>query len=316
MKTVFAAAVVVLCALPARAGVTAGVDQTFGTAGYRRTKVRASIDLGDAFYLAPSFSTYRTNTSSGSYRTIGLRAGYETGPLAFGAEVAIQPKTNGYKREEFGGDVTFSLTPGGSKHGRKMAGPSSGGEETFGAGLAAVDVGAGLRFIRHSDEYQAAARVATGGTSGSGSGRREQSLVPRAAVATFGQVDFSIFAGLRFLIAEAAVELTKSRYDKNLDALNARESQALDLSGVESTVQGFPDTSANARLSWKSLPLVKPYVSYTHTTFKLGSAPSNAYEVGAKAGFNMVTVKAGYEHYAQKGFSDQNFYTLGASLNF
>lgn len=312
MKTVFAAAVAVLCALPARASVTAGVDQTLGTAGYRKTKVRASIDLGDAFYLAPSFSTYHSDRSSGSYRTFGLRAGYETGPLALGAGIAVQPKTNGYKREEFGGDVTFSLTPGGSSYGRKMAGPSSGGEETFGSGLAAVDVGAGLSFIRHSDDFQAA----TGGTSGMGSGRRDRSTVARTATATFGQVDFSVFAGLRFLIAEASVELTKSRYDKNLEALNARESQALDLSGVESTVQGFPDTSANARLSWKSLPLVKPYVSYTRTTFKLGSAPSNAYEVGAKAGFDMVTVKAGYERYAQRGFDDQNFYTLGASLNF
>lgn len=311
MKTVFAAAVAVLCALPARAGVTAGADQTLGTAGYRKTKVRASVDIGEAFFLAPSFSTYRSNSSSGSYRTFGLRAGYETGPLAFGAEVAVQPKTNGYKREEIGGDVTFSLTPGGSKHGRKMAGPSSGGEETFGAGLAAVDVGAGLRFLRHSDDLQAA--PSSGG--GAGPGPRRPSAA-RGATLTFAQTDISVFGGLRFLVAEASVEVVKSAYSKNLDALNAREGQALDLSGVESTVQGFPDTSANARLTWKSLPLVKPYVSYTHTTFKLGSAPSNAYEVGAKAGLNMITVKAGYEHYAQKGFADRNFYTLGAGLNF
>lgn len=311
MKIFLAAIAAVLCAVTARAGVTAGVDQTLGTAGYRGTKVRASIDVGDAAYLSPSFSTYRSDSSSGSFRTIGLRAGYETGPLAFGAEVTVQPKTNGYKREEIAGDVTFSLTPGGSKHGRKMAGPSSGGEETFGSGLAAVDIGAGLRLIRHSDDLQAA--PPPGGGPGPGPRRL---AIARASTLTFGQTEFSVFGGLRFLVAEASVEMTKSRYDKNLDALNARESQFLQLSGVDSIVQGFPDTSANARLSWKSLPLVKPYVSYTHTTFKLGSAPSNAYEVGAKAGLDMVTVKAGYERYKQTGFVDQNFYTLGASLNF
>ncbi|MDD5304122.1 MAG: hypothetical protein PHS14_13560 [Elusimicrobia bacterium] len=310
MRTIFAAVVAVLCALPARAGVTAGVDQTLGTAGYRGTKVRASVDIGDAFYLAPSFSTYRSDASSGSYRTFALRAGYETGPLAFGVEAAVQPKTNGYKREEIGGDATFSLTPGGSAHGRKMAGPSSGGTETFGAGLAAVDVGAGLNFIRHSDDLQAAP---AGGVSGM---RSRRPAVARATTLTFGQTDVSVFGGLRFLVAEASVELTKSAYSKNLDAVNARESQFLQLSGVDSIAQGFPDTSANARLTWKSLPLVKPYVSYTHTTFKLGAAPSNAYAVGAKAGFEMITVKAGYERYAQKGFADQNFYTLGAGLNF
>ncbi len=310
MKIFFAAVVAALCATPGRAGVTAGVDETLGTAHYRSTKVKASVDLGEEYYLSPSFSTYRSDNSSGSFSTIGLRGGYESGPLSLGADVAVQPKTNGYKREEFGADATFSLTPGGSKHGHKMTGPSSGGEETFGSGLAAVDIGAGLRFIRHSDDLQAPP-----GAAGlpPGPGRR---AIARGKTITFGQTEFSVFGALRFLIAEASAELSKSHYDKSLDASNARESQFLQLTGVDSIVQGFPDTTANARLTWKSLPLIKPYASYTHTTFKLGSAPSNAYEFGAKAGLNMVTVKAGYERYVQKGVASQNYYTLGASLNF
>lgn len=310
------AAVAVLCALPARADVSAGLDQTFGSGGYRGTKIKATVDLGEQFYLSPVFSTYRSNTSSGTYRSIGLRAGYETGPLAVGVEGAVQPKTNGYKREEIGGDVTFSLTPGGSKHGRRMAGPSSGGEETFGAGLAAVDLGAGLRLIRHSDDLQAAART-PGSGSGSGHGSDDpRPAVRRTATATFNQTDFSVYGGLRFLVAEASAEITKSRYSRNLDSINARESQFLELTGLDAIAQGFPDTSLNARLSWKSLPLVKPFATYTHTTFKLGSPSSNTYGVGAKAGFKMVTVKGSYERYVQSGFTDQNYFTLGATLNF
>lgn len=316
MRTLTVMIAAALIASPALAGVTAGVDQTLGSDGYRGTKVRASVDLGEAAYISPSFSTYRSDNSHGTYRTIGLRAGYEPGPLSFGAEFAIQPKTNGYKRSEVGGDVTFSLRPGGSKGGRRMAGPSSGSQETFGSGLAAVDIGAGARFINHSDDFQATT-TAGASTSGKGQGGHHDDVaVSRASAATFRQTDVSVFGGLRFLIAEFTAELTKSSYDKNLTTLNAREGQTLDLTGVDSLVQGFPDTSANARLAWKSFPLVKPYASYTHTTFKLGSAPSNAYEFGAKVGLEMLTVKAGYTHYVQKGFDDQNFYTLGASLNF
>ena len=105
----------------AAAGVSLGVDQTLGSDNYRGTKVKASLDLTDAIYVAPSFSTYRTDSSSGSFNTFVLRGGYETGPVALGAEAGVQPKTNGYKKSFVGADLTFSLTPGGSSHGRKMA---------------------------------------------------------------------------------------------------------------------------------------------------------------------------------------------------
>jgi len=310
MKTLLAVTVI-LAALAASAsaaaGVSFGIDQTLGSNNYRGTRAKASLDLSDKISIAPSFSTYRSDTSSGSFNTFGLRGGYETGPVALGVEAGFQPKTNGYQKTYVGGDLTFSLTPGGSSHGRKMAGPSSEGEQTFGSGLAGVDVGGAVMHTRHMDDYSAAGAT--------GADRRRATAV-RSSRLTIGQTDLSAFAGLRFLIVEISAEATKSVYDKNLDAASAREAQALSLSGFGATVQGFPDTSANVKLKWKSLPLVKPYLSYTRTKFKLGAQPSDAYEAGGTVGLQMLSVKASYQRYTQKGYADQNYFSVGAGLNF
>ncbi|MEK7381968.1 MAG: hypothetical protein AAB262_01620 [Elusimicrobiota bacterium] len=309
MKTLLSVTVVLAgLAAPAVAGVSFGVDQTLGSSNYRGTRAKASLDLGDAVYIEPSFSTYRSDTSSGSFNTFGLRGGYETGPVAMGVEAGFQPKTNGYQKTYVGGDLTFSLTPGGTTHGRKMAGPSSEGSQTFGSGLAGVDVGGALMHTRHSDDFSAAGVAAMG--------RRRAAATARANKLTIGQTDLSVFAGLRFLITEISAEFTKSVYGKNLDAASVREAQALSLSGFGATVQGFPDTSMNLKLKWKSLPLVKPYLSFTRTKFKLGAEPSDAYEAGGTVGLQMLSVKAAYQRYTQKGYTDQNFFSVGAGLNF
>ncbi|OGS41265.1 MAG: hypothetical protein A2506_03125 [Elusimicrobia bacterium RIFOXYD12_FULL_66_9] len=163
-------------------------------------------------------------------------------------------------------------------------------------------------FTRHSDDLAASGSTAAG--------RRHAAASARARKLTIAQTDLSAFAGLRFLITEISAEVTKSVYDKNLDAASVREAQALSLSGFGATVQGFPDTSVNFKLKWKSLPLVKPYLSYTRTKFKLSAEPSDAYEVGGTVGLQMLSVKAAYQRYTQKGYADQNFFSVGAGLNF
>lgn len=311
MKTTRSALLFLLAAtIPtaAVAGVSLGADQTFGSDNYRGTRAKVSLDLSDSVYVEPSFSTYRSDLSSGSYNTFGLRGGYETGPFALGVEAGFQPKTNGYQKTYAGADVTFSLTPGGNAHGRKMAGPSSEGSQTFGSGLAGVDIGGALMHTRHTDDFSAAGLT--------GASRRRAAATARASKLTIGQTDLSAFAGLRFLITELSAEVTKSVYDKNLDAVGVREAQALALSGFGATIQGFPDTSVNFKLKWKTLPLIKPYLSYARTKFKLGSEPSDAYEVGGTVGLQMLSVKAAYQRYTQKGFADQNFFSVGAGLNF
>lgn len=296
-----------LLAAPASAGINVGADQSFGTNNYRGTKVSASLDLTDAIYVTPSFATYRHDQSSGSYYGAGLRVGYEVGPFSFGVQGSLVPKNDGYRQNAVGGDVTFSLAPGGTKHGHRMAGPSSQSQETFGYGLAGVDVGASVNHITHSDDYFAA------GTSGDAL-RRAGAL--RAKRFTLGQTDMTAFAGAKFLLLEVSANATKTAYDKTLDGNMLRESPFLAMGDFAAVEAGFPDSSYSLKAKIKTLPFVRPYAAYTHTNFKLGSAPSNAAEVGGVLGLDMLNVKASYGHYAQNGFTARNYFTLGASLNF
>ncbi len=294
-------------AAPAVAGVSVGADQTFGTNNYRGTKANASIDLTDSLYVTPTFAVYRTDLSSGAYYQGGLRLGYEVGPLSFGLTGAFVPKSDGYKQNSVGADITFSLAPGGTKHGHRMAGPSSQNNETFGYGLAGIDLGVAGNHITHSDDYYA--------TGTSGAGLRNAGAV-RANRFTVGETDLSAFAGAKFLITEISASVSKSLYDKTLDNNLLRESPFMPMGEFASIQSGYPESNYNLKIKWKALPVVRPYVSYTHTNFKLGSAPSNATEVGGVVGLDMLSVKGSYGHYAQNGFTSTNYFTLGAALNF
>jgi hypothetical protein len=294
-------------AAPAAAAVSVGADQTFGTLNYRGTKANASIDLTDSLYVTPTFATYRTDLSSGSLYQGGLRIGYEAGPLSFGVSGAFVPKNDGYKQNSFGADLTFSLSPGHSKHGHRMAGPASQSNETFGYGLAGIDIGGQVNHITHSDDYFA--------NGASGDALRQQGAARKNRF-TIGETDFSAFAGAKFLITEVSGSVSKSVYDKNLDNNLVRESPFMALGEYSAIESGFPDSNYNVKVKWKTLPFVTPYVSFTHTNFKLGSAPSNATEAGVNVGLDMLNVKGAYGHYSQNRFTSRDYFTLGASLNF
>jgi hypothetical protein len=300
-------AVLALGAAPAAAGVSFSADQTFGTSNYRGTKANASIDVTDSLYVTPSFAMYRTDQSSGTLYRGGLRIGYEVGPLSLGVQGAFVPKSNGYRQTSAGADLTLSLAPGGTKHGHRMAGPSSESNETFGYGLAGVDIGAAAEYTSHSDDYAAA------GTAGDA--LRRQGVL-RANRFTVGQTDLTAFAGAKFLITEVSASVSKSVYDRTLDNNLVRETPFLPMGEFASIQSGFPDSNYNLKIKWKTLPFVRPYVSYTHTNFKLGSAPSNATEVGGNVGLDMLNVKGAYGRYSQSGFTSRDYFTLAAGLNF
>jgi hypothetical protein len=88
--------------------------------------------------------------------------------------------------------------------------------------------------------------------------------------------------------------------------------------GLPQVVQGFPDTSTNLKLlmSTLPLPLIKPFVGYTHTTFYVGEVASSAYSAGVTVEMQMLELSAAYGRYAQAGQPDHNYITLGASLRF
>lgn len=309
-KTMSLLAVLAACAVlsgPAAAAISVGADQTFGTQNYRGTKANASIDLTDSLYITPTFTTYRTDNSSGSLYQGSLRVGYEVGPLSLGVMGAFVPKNDGYKQNSIGADLTFSLSPGHTKHGHRMAGPASQSNETYGYGLAGVDLGGSAVHVTHSDDYTA------NGTSGDA--LRQQGL-RRANRFTVGETDLTAFAGLKFLITEISASVSKSVYDKSLDNNLVRESPFMPMGDFAAIESGFPESSYSGKVKWTMLPFIKPYVAFTHTNFKLGSAPSNATEVGVNVGLDMLNVKGSYGHYGQNGFTARNYFTLGASLNF
>jgi hypothetical protein len=306
-KTFAVLAALAACAAPAAAAVSVGADQTFGTVNYRGTKASASIDLTDSLYVTPRFYTYRTDVSSGSLYQPGLRVGYEEGPLSLGVSGAFVPKADGYSQNSVGADITFSLSPGHTKHGHRMAGPSSSDNGTFGYGLAGVDIGGSVNHITHKDDYAA--------TGTSGVALRQQGA-PFAKPFVLGETDFTAFAGAKFMITEVSGSVSKSVYDKTLDNNNLRESPFMVLGEYSAIESGYPDSDYNVKLKWKTLPVVTPYVSFTHTNFKLGSAPSNATEAGVTVGLDMLNVRGAYGHYSQTGFLSRDYFTLGASLNF
>ena len=129
------------------------------------------------------------------------------------------------------------------------------------------------------------------------------------------QTDLSALAGLRWPLVEVSAEATKSLYDRDLGA-GVRESQFLELAGFDAALQGFPDTSVGVRLKWRGSGRLKPFASYTHTTFKLSAAASHGFEAGARAKLGRTTLKAAYQRYLQNGYAGRDYFTLGAGLYF
>ncbi|NNN06485.1 MAG: hypothetical protein HKL90_11340 [Elusimicrobia bacterium] len=319
--TAFRALCLCLAALasPARAAVSGGVSETTGNDSYQSVRANASVDIGD-WTLSPDYTRYRTSFTNGAYDDYGLRLGYENGPLALGARGSVLPKVNGYSQGTAGVDATFTLSPSGSQHTGKLAGPDTGvsggassaglaamgadGMETFSAGLGRADIGVSANEILHQDDLMTVGSNPFGATTG------------RGKTFDLGQTDLSVYGGLDFLFTELSAQVTKSAYDRTLDGNSLRAAPYLTLTGVDGIEQGYPDLSYNLRLKWSILPIVHPFITFTHTTYQLGESPSNAFEVGGAVSLQMLRVTAGYEHYQQTGLPSGDFLMLGAGLNF
>lgn len=300
-----------LLAAPARAYFSGGMDQTFGNNNYKGTGIYAEV--GDKFYVSPSFSSYNSDLTTGTFTSYNLRFGWDAGPFSFGLGGGAAPKNNGYKNNSFGGDVTFTFTPTGKGKTRRLAGPDT-ERGAFGAGLARVDVGGGINIIRHSDDIVDCSRSGSGSGEDCSGGRFPDRLKGAALIR---QTDVSLFAGASFLMTEASIHLTKSNYDADLAKVQARASQKVQLQGLLGTIQGFPKASTHLKLSWSMLPVIIPYLSYTYTTFELSDPASKSLGVGATAGLGMLQVKASYETYNPGGgVAKLNYFSLGAGLRF
>lgn len=293
-RLVWLSLALILAGQPARAFfLKTGLKQTTGTGRYVATDVWAHF--GDDWSLKPRYSQYHSDSSSGTYKTLSLRAAYDTKLWGLGLSAGGTPKVNGYSNRFFAIDATVTITPTGGSKSKRTAGGSD--QEERGKGLARVDLGAGLTHTTHQDEFQADG-------------------VRRARALNIGQTDLDASVSASLFRTVATVEVTKSLYDRDLNAQSPRAAQAVSRSGLASVIQGFPDTTAFARFELSMVPVVKPFVSYARTTFKLRQPHSDAYAVGGFAGLKFVELTASYERYVQAGRPSQNYFGLGAALKF
>lgn len=287
MKAAVAAALLALTAAAARAdgGGSAGLDLTSGSNAYRAVRAHASFDLPDDVYLAPRALFYRSNDVNGTYRLFGLRGGCEPGRWSFGADAAVQPRVDGYEKSSLGGDAAYSF-------------PLSEDDKK-----AAAELGGGVVLTRHSDAFDAEP-----GGRGRGRARTETFAVRES--------DLFVFGALRSRAAVLSARATKSSYDRDLAAADARRVLTGAGDGFGAAVFGFPDSILTARLRIKAIPDVEPFAAFTRTTFELGDPPADSVEAGAAVYRGRAGLTASLEVYRQRGFADRRYVTLGATLDF
>lgn len=303
-------AILALACAPARAGgwwFNGGARGTAGSQHYWGSDWWAKIGHED-YSVKPMFSLYRSDVSSGTYKTLSARAGYDTKLFGVGATVGGTPRTNGYSNTFFGFDGVVSLTPGARGPEKRISSSDESAGPARGKGLARVDLGGAFKHTTHRDSLQAA-------TTGD-AGRRGGRAVARPSALSIGENDLTASAGVSVLDCLLSVDLTKSFYDRDLRGANPRALEAVRLSGLSSTVEGFPNTSTAVRAEAGMLPVVTPYVTFVHTRYELSQPDSNAVTVGAYVELGIVEASASLEHFVQPGQPNQNYGSLGATVRF
>lgn len=301
---------VLMSAAPASAlWFNGGVSQVGGSDNYRGTTMQGTVGH-EGYTVKPRFSTYRSDSSGGTFNTLSTRLGYEDKLFTVGVTGGGTGKVDGYSNRFGGADFTISLTPTGKGPEKRIDGKGDSSGPARGKGIMRVDLGAEVRHTVHRDEFQ----TAFAGSSSRGPGG-PRSLRSGGAL-ELGQTDLTGSVGVSLLNNLLSIDGTKSRYNRNLTDVGARAPANAPVSGMMQAVQGFPDTSWSARFETSLLPLVTPFAQYTYTKFKVGQPDGRGTTVGAFVELGIVEASASYEHYAQTGRPGQNYFTVGGSLRF
>ena len=292
-------------AAPARAFyINPDISQTMGSHSYAGTD--ASVDFGGAFHVTPSYYDYHSDLSGDvEYKTYALRAAYDTSKFGLSIHGGYTPQPSGdhYSNRFLGVHGVLGFFPGTGKVQRlQQYHDASAAWQPWGwtpppAGLSGFLVGAGIGYIGHKADV-----------GGFGS--------PSTGSEAIGQTNLRADASAAFFDNLLSVDLTKSIYSGNLADKGLQPLSVEVLPGVNQEIQGFPEVSANFKLSMGMIPYVTPYIDYAHTTFDAGERPSGAYTAGCSVNLMMLSFRAYYERYVQIGQPDQNFVGLGAALNF
>lgn len=284
-------------AVPPAQAIDLGLRQTFGKDGYKGTNVYGEFDSGP-LSLRPEADIYSTDFTQGTYKTVSARLGYDTSVLGLGVTAGVTPENDGYKNAFGGADavVTLSGTGGGS---RRIRTSGSGAPRGTTQGLARIDVGAGVLVTDHEDQFGASHAALSS----------ENKLV---------QTDLNLFAGMSFAGLNLSGNFTTSSYDKTIDA-TFRPAPRLALNGIDTRVQGYPETSLTLRGELPFLPMINPFAVFNRTTYKSSPVTTNTYGVGGSIGLQMLELYGSFEvthPTGASGLSDVSGVTVGASLRF
>lgn len=269
------------------------MNQRFGSGGYSQTDASV-LWGGDTLSIRPKFSTWKSDTSSGTFKTYSLRADYSGKALKAGLEGGVQPKTDGYDKKYVGGDISVSFYPNG---------------EDENSLYLRLDLGLAAMLTFHADEYQ----LATSGSS-SGKGHSGASTL-RTKPFDLQQRDYTVFAGAGVGMLELSGDYTKTNYNQTILPTD-RGSQDLAISGLDHVTQGFLDNSWSAKLKLMA-GAFRPYVSYTSIRMLDLTDRELSYSAGLELKLKIIKLRASYELYKPgNGQDDSSYYGCGATLLF
>ena len=269
----------------------AGTHASFGSNGYGAASGFVEVGADEGLYARPSVAVYHSDFVKATKVYTG-RAGWAGKHLGLGAEGSFTPKADGYQNTAFAADISYAVVGAARK-------PSPEGDSK-GSGLARLVFGAGARHIAHKETLAEL--------------QRRSPAADRALNA--GQTDLSAFAGAGLLGFDLDASITQSVYTQNLPRL-VRPIQPAAVSGANPSAFGFPDTSADARLTCRRIPIVKPYAAFAWRSLKADQPAARTYTTGASAGIGLLEVSAFYNLYDPgRGAPKHGYSGASASIKF
>jgi hypothetical protein len=247
----------------------AGTNASFGSNGYGAVSgfVEAGADEGP--YIRPGVAFYHSDFVKITKVYTG-RVGWAGAHLGVGVEGSFTPKADGYQNTAFAGDITYAVVGAPRK-------PVASDDK---ARLARLVFGAGVRHIAHKESLA-----------------ELQQRTPTADRAlNAGQTDLSGFAGASLVGFNLDASITQSVYTQSLPRL-IRPIQPAAVSGANPTAFGFPDTSADARLTFRLIPIVKPFGAFNWRALKTDQPAARTYTAGASASVSILEASVFYSLY-------------------
>jgi len=281
--------------LPQDRSVRAGLQGTAGSLDYRGLGSWARIvtkleGLDGQASARPSVSAYRSETSSGTIRSLSVRLGYASQYWDVGLTLGASPAVMGYGNGFFGLEATrtLPLAPGRQPTADRWA-----------------ELGGGLMHTSHFQRFSGAF-VNRRGVARTVSGTIE-----------IGQNELYLLGSLTAQEATLGARLARSFYNRDVDQVAAFAARRVALPGLSALVQGFPSSSLQLWAGYDGWQRLKPFLSFTHTAFLLGAPASDALVLGAGFPVGQLDLTPSYELYDPGGSQHlRHYYSFEVAYRF